>query len=119
MIMQIVNPAKLPDWLEYPPEYIWLVEHDVVKWPPWYLLNEQLAQLRWDGLQNRFPSRRLFPFAARLDNDDIACWENGKSGKVIVIHDFASEPFADRREYACFWDWFRVAIADMIEYADG
>jgi len=43
------------------------------------------------GLQERYPGRMLVAFARREDNDDVACWEAGGGGKVIVIHDFASD----------------------------
>jgi len=105
---------QIPKWLEYPPEYLLLVEQNIVKFAPWYLLDEKLSRLRYAGIQERYPNRRLFAFAARLDNDDIACWEDGKFGRVLIIHDFASEGSADRKEFASFWHWFRAAIDEMI-----
>jgi hypothetical protein len=91
-----------------------LIELGIVKFAPWYVLDSKLAQLRYEGLQRRYPGRRLFAFAARLDNDDIACWEDSRPGHVLVIHDFASEGFAEKKEFLSFWDWFRAAIDEMI-----
>jgi len=113
--MEIFPDKDLPRWLNYPPEYLRLVEYGLFKFSPWYLLNEKLARLRYEGLRKRYPKQELFPFAARLDNDDIVCWENDVSN-VIIMHDFASEGYTNRRAFPGFWDWFRAAIEDMIEY---
>ena len=114
--MEILSENELPKWLKYPPEYRRLVDDGVIKFTPWYLLNSKLARLRYERLQKRYPSRRLFAFAARFDNDDIACWEEGKGSQIIVIHDGASAERCDRKAYTSFWDWFRAAIEDMIQH---
>jgi hypothetical protein len=114
--MEIVPENELPTWLKYPPEYLRLVNDGLVKFSPWYLLNSKLARLRYDGLQKRYPDRHLFPFAARLDNDDVACWEENCSPQVLVMHDFAAEGYSNRRVAGSFWDWFRAAIEDMIQH---
>jgi hypothetical protein len=114
--VEILSETDLPDWLKYPREYLWLVEYGVVKFPPWYLLDSRLARLRYDGLQERYPDRKLFAFAARGDNDDIACWQKGDASAVIVIHDFASKGYLRPRTFPSFWDWFRAAIEDMIQF---
>lgn len=116
--MEILKPNEIPSWLEYPPEYLRLLEQNIVTFAPWYILETKLARLRFAGLQERYPNRRLFAFAARLDNDDIACWEDGKPGQVLVIHDFAPNGFADANQFPSFWDWFRAAIEDMIAHDD-
>ena len=43
--MEILSEKDLPKWLKYPPEYLRLVEYGLVKFPPWYLLNDKLARL--------------------------------------------------------------------------
>jgi hypothetical protein len=117
MTFQILNDTQLPRWLgKYPAEYLNLVDQDIVMFRPWNLLNEKLLVLRNSELPKRFPNRQLFAFAARLDNDDVACWEANKPGSVVIVHDFSSEQFADRGEYQSFWDWFRAAIDDMIAF---
>jgi hypothetical protein len=117
MKFDTLSDDQLPEWLKhYPKEYSYLIEQNLVMFRPWYLLNEQLTTLRNSGLKDRFPSHNLFAFAARLDNDDIACWGEGSLGKVIVVHDFSEEQFANRREFENFWDWFRAAIEEMIDF---
>ena len=61
-----------------------------------------------------YPQRKLIPFARRDDGDDIACFEVGKENRVQIIHDFASAGYEQRKEYECFWDWFRDAVEEMI-----
>ena len=81
--MEILSSKEIPEWLQqYPTEYQRLINHNIVKFAPWYFLDAKLTRLRNNGLQEKYPNRRLFAFAARLDNDDIACWESGKLGRV-------------------------------------
>jgi hypothetical protein len=35
---------------------------------------------------------------------------------VVVIHDFASPGWEQRREYRDFWAWFHVAVEDMFDF---
>jgi hypothetical protein len=117
--VEILNANEIPKWLDqYPSEYLRLVDQNIVKFAPWYLSDAKLARLRNEGLLKRYPDRRLFAFAARFDNDDIACWESGKAGRSVILHDFAWEGFANRKEFASFWDWFRAAIEEMIVFED-
>lgn len=117
--MDILKGNELPQWLkEYPSEYLRLVDQGIVRFAPWYLLDSKLAKLRNDGLQTRYPGRDLVAFAARFDRDDIACWESGKIGSVVIIHDFASQGSESRNEFPSFWEWFRTAIEEMIALED-
>ena len=99
---------------EYPAEFVKIVELGLVDFGVWYLMNDKQVDIRIKGLKSRYPSRKLIPFAKRDDCDDIACFEVGKGNSVQIIHDFASEGFEQRKEYECFWDWFRDAIDEMI-----
>jgi hypothetical protein len=107
----------LPSWKSsLPAEYELLIEQQILSFSPWYFLDVNLSKLRNEGLRERYPSRKLFAFAARSDCDDVACWENGKNNQVSVVHDFASAGFEARQTYETFWDWFRAAIDTMIEF---
>ncbi len=114
--MEVLHENDLPGWLVYPPEYLRVIAQGFVKIEPWYFLDKKLAAIRLDGLSKRYPGRQLFAFAARFDSDDIACWEKNSPGKILVIHDFAAPGYERRGEYGSFWDWFRVAIEDMIAF---
>ena len=81
----------------------------------WYLMTKEQVEIRIIGLKNRYPERQLVPFARRDDGDDIACFEIGKGNKVQIVHDFASAGYEQRKEYDCFWDWFKDAVEEMIK----
>lgn len=81
----------------------------------WYLMPKEQVPERIHGLIERYPNRKLIPFARRDDCDDIACFEIGKGSRVQIIHDFASEGWEQRGEYDDFWAWMQVAIEELIE----
>lgn len=99
----------------YPEEYIKIIDLNLVDMSVWYLMEKEQVEVRINGLRNRYPKRKLVPFAKRDDRDDIACFEVGKGNKVQIIHDFASDGYEQRIEYESFWDWFRDAIEEMIQ----
>ncbi|MBN3194673.1 hypothetical protein [Pectobacterium versatile] len=107
---------ELPEWFSYPSEFTRVVEQGLLDFDPWIILTEERLRTRFNGIKNRYPSRDLIPFARREDNDDIACWEKGKNGKVIIIHDFSSDGYENVREFNHFWDWFRDAVEATISY---
>lgn len=82
----------------------------------WFLLPEEKAFAYGERLKTRYPKRNLFPFASFTENDDIACFEEGRGRTVVVVHDFASEGWERRQEYDDFWEWLRDAINYMIEF---
>jgi hypothetical protein len=109
---------NVPNWLALPPEYLRLLRLNIVNLEPWHLLDASTAARRTQGLQHRYPDRKLFVFAERRDCDDVACWEEGQAGRVRIIHDFATTGWEERgnRGFDSFWDWFRAAIEEMIEF---
>lgn len=119
-----LNKDKLPEGFEYPEPFGRVVRLGLVDLEPWYILSAAQANDRMDGLKARYPTRALVPFARRGDNDDVACFEigrnesAGRNASVVVIHDFASAGSENRRVYATFWDWFRDAVEEMIEWED-
>ena len=100
----------------YPETYNKLIELNLVDFDVWYLIESGQATRRYHDLKERYPNRKLIPFARRDDNDDIACFEVGKGEKIQIIHDFASEGYEQRKEYENFWKWLEVAVREMIEY---
>lgn len=90
------------------------LELGLLNMEPWYAVNdEQCAQLLL-GFSIRYPHLRVRPFARRQDCDDIACICENES--IVVIHDFASEGWEKRKQFADFSAWLRVAIDDFIEF---
>ena len=110
-------PDDLPGGFWYPHGYIRLIECGLLTLEPWHVLDGAQVQDKRSGLTERFPSRRLLPFAARQDNDDCACWDLDRGSEVVaIVHDYASPGYESRGEYATFYDWLRQAVEDFIEF---
>ena len=101
--------VSLPDGL------LRVAEQNLVDLRPWEVMPRELATKRLHGLRQRY-SRKYVPFARRTDNDDLACLDPERPGEVVVIHDFASEGTEGRKRFDSFWDWFRVAVEEMIAF---
>ncbi len=115
--MTFVAPRhELPEWFEYPNSFSRLVEQGLVHITPWHIMEADRALVHARGLAERYPSRELFPFAYRQDNDDVACWSKGTKERVFVIHDFASAGWEDEASFSDVWAWFRSAIDDTIAW---
>lgn len=104
-----------PEWFTYPDEFMVLINQNLIDFTPWVILTNERLSLRFDGIQVRYPTRELIPFARREDNDDVACWELNNS-IVVIIHDFASSGHEGGKEKMKFWNWLRLVVDDMIEY---
>lgn len=100
----------------YPEAFEKLLELQLVDFDLWYLMTAEQAMKRLEGLKERYPSRRLIPFARRDGNDDIACFEVGKDSSIRIIHDFASTGFEQKSEYNDLWEWVLNAVREMAEY---
>lgn len=100
----------------FPEEFRKVVNLELTNLEPWYILDPKQLADKMKGLRERYPSKELIPFARRTDNDDVACFEVGNEQKVFVIHDFASPGWEQHEVYETFWDWFRQAIEEMINF---
>jgi hypothetical protein len=112
----LIDKAYLPLDFEYPYSFIKATALSLVNLEPWLIMDGEFATLRLVGLRKRYPIRILIPFARRCDNDDIACFENGKKEEVQIVHDYASKGYEQRAIYNTFWDWFKFAIDEMIDF---
>jgi hypothetical protein len=116
LMPRLLTAADLPDGFEYPPQFIRVVELGLTDLEPWRVVEgEELAAL-FDGLGKRYPTRTLVPFARRIDNDDVACWDVDRSSRVSIIHDFASAGWEQQAEFGDFYAWLRQAVEDLIDY---
>lgn len=107
----------LPKDFQYPKEFIKIIELGLININPWQILDKnELIKIRYDGMKKRYPNRALIPFAQRLDNDDVACFEIGSGNTVQIIHDFSSPGYEQREIYNDFWEWFNSAINEMINF---
>jgi hypothetical protein len=64
-------------------------------------------------MRQRYPLRKLVPFARRQDDDDVACFDLDR-GAVAIVHDYASPGWEGNAEFADFRAWLHQAIDDMI-----
>jgi len=110
----LLEKNELPDWFQYPSEFLILINQNLLDFDPWIIITGDRLKTRYEGLKDRYPNRELVPFARREDNDDLACFEKEKG--VVVVHDFASAGFEGGQVPMLFWDWFRKVVDDMIEY---
>lgn len=101
---------------KYPDSFLKAIELNLLNFDLWYIMDEEGVIDRLKGLKERYPDRKLIPFARRGDNDDIACFELDKGERVQIVHDFASVGYEQRKECNDFWEWLEEAIKEMIEY---
>ena len=113
--MELFDVSSIYKEFEYPKEFFKIIHLGLVNFDFWYLMDYDQAEWRIKGLKERYPDRKLVPFARRGDNDDIVCFDIDRDGRVQKIHDFASAGWEQRKDYESFWDWFREAIDEMIE----
>lgn len=112
----LLTSSELPVGFCYPPEFERIIRMGILELEPWFILNgEQLKQC-FISLTKQYPHRKLIPFARRQDNDDIACWDIAYSNSVFVIHEFASIEWEERDKFNTFYDWFKSAVIDFIEF---
>lgn len=120
----MIEETKLPESIRrrfsLPKGYIIIHKLGLTNLQPWYFLNHQEAIEKYIGLSTRYPSNILLPFARRQDNDDVACFvvtnEKTSLEKILIIHDYASLGSEVDGEYDSFWEWFRIAVTELIEF---
>lgn len=109
-MIEILAQSECPTWVKYPKQYLSLVREGNDEFLPWYLYDKKDMLIRWNGMKERYPARTLFPFARTDDGDDVACWEKGKPGKVVIVHDFASPGWEERQVFDSFEKWYAFAL---------
>lgn len=113
----LLSIEDLPEGFVYSSKFIRVVELGLTNLEPWLVMQGESLRERYEGLRKRFPGRTLVPFARRLDNDDVACWDVGADPeRVVVVHDFAAPGWEVRGEFVDFNDWLRQAIEDLITF---
>jgi hypothetical protein len=113
----LLGVDELPPSFEYPRQFLRIVELGLMDLEPWWILEDEPLRGHLRSLRTHYPARNLIPFAKRQDNDDIACFVLD-SGKISIIHDFASPGWEQRgagRVFETFYDWLRKAIEDLTE----
>lgn len=114
--MTLFNVKKYYEQFNYPDSFVKILELNLLDYDFWYMMSNEQVETRITGLKKRYPKRKLIPFARRDDSDDIACFEEGQGARVFIVHDFASEGYEQRKIFENFWEWFKDAIQEMIDY---
>lgn len=115
-MIKLLNESELPNGFKYPDSIHKLVELNLTNFDVWYLMDGESIKTRLKGVQNRYPNRKLIPFARRGDCDDIACFEIGHEAHVFIIHDFASSGYEQQEIFESVWDWVQYAVGIMIDF---
>jgi hypothetical protein len=111
----LLNASELPTGFTYPPQFVRVVQLGLINLEPWWIMEGKLLRDRAEGLKERYPTRRLVPFARRQDNDDVACWDVD-GDRIVVVHDFAAAGWEQRTEFESFDEWLRAAMEDLIAF---
>lgn len=115
MAIELLSDSERPPWFEYPNSYVRLVRQGLTDLTPWYFLEKPRVLKYAAELDRRYGVRRL-PFARRQDNDDVACFQEGRRDAVVLVHDGAASGAEVRMEFENVWAWFRHAVEEMIEW---
>ncbi|MFC9772569.1 MULTISPECIES: hypothetical protein [unclassified Pseudarthrobacter] len=111
----LFTPEELSEGFTYPRGLLRLVELQLFELEPWWILTgDHLRALR-AGLRKRYVTRHLVLFAKRQDNDDCVCFDLD-TGKIALVHDWASPGWEARGEFDDFNAWLHSAIDDLIEF---
>jgi hypothetical protein len=69
---------------------------------------EKMIDLHYKGLKDRYPQRTIVPFARKIGNDDVACFEASSPSddpEVLFIHDWAGAGYELRGKLKNFSEW--------------
>jgi hypothetical protein len=111
----LLETADLGLPFTYPADFRRIVDQGLINLSPWHIMPQALAKKRLEGVRQRYRIMYV-PFARRQDNDDVACFDPARPQRIFVIHDFAPEGSQERQAFPSFWDWFRNAIDEMINF---
>jgi hypothetical protein len=115
MAIDLLTDPERPRWFVSPHPYARLIDQHLTDLTPWYFLEKPRMLKYADELKRRYGVSRL-PFARRQDNDDVACFEEGRGPAVVLIHDGAASGSEVRSQFSDVWGWFRYAVEQMIEW---
>ena len=118
MNIELLENKVLPEWFSYPKNFLRIVGQGLLDFDPWIILSGDVLNSRYLGLKNRYPERQIVPFAARDDNDDIACWDIDNGEVIMIIHDYASPGWENKEKFNNLWSWLRSALEETIAYED-
>ncbi|KIA70945.1 hypothetical protein ANMWB30_42680 [Arthrobacter sp. MWB30] len=111
----LFTAEELPEGFSYPRGLLRLVELELFELEPWWVLTGDHLRALQEGMRKRYPTRHLVLFAKRQDNDDCVCFDMD-TGKVSLVHDWASPGWEAKGEFQNFNKWLHAAVDDLIEF---
>lgn len=112
----LLSSTDLPIGFSYPREFIYVLSLGIENICPWHFIDGEELKHVFVDMCARYPSKGYIPFAKRQDNDDTACWVSGEPAIVVIVHDYCTNGHERREEFKSFYDWFKQAIDDLIEF---
>jgi hypothetical protein len=123
-----MNSSQIPNFDFVPPKgYRWLIDRKLVGFDddesplqPWHYLSSRYAfdlSKRWPNVP---ASGRLFAFAKRQDNDDLACFEvvGNQASRVVLVHGWTPEGYWPLQTFDTFWEWLKAVVDDVEEWVE-
>ena len=114
--MNLFDKNQLPENFEYPLNFLTFIGENHMDLEPWVIMEGDYLKKRYEGIIKRYHKKNLIPFARRIDNDDIACWDSNHLNMVVIIHDFASAGWEQRQIYNNFDEWMQSVKNDIQNY---
>jgi hypothetical protein len=115
LMSNILSATELPAEFSYPPEFLRVLELELTSLDPWWIIEGDVLRATASGIKDRYPARRLIPFAKREDNDEVACFDLDNV-RVSVIHDFADPGWEERASFPDFASWLHAAVDEMLRF---
>lgn len=115
--MKTLVQSGLPPWFSLPAEYLRLKRQGLFNLDPWLIRDEEWMSTFRKLFMDKYPLSDIVPFARKEDSEEYACWLAGDVAKVHLCDFSSSTDFVPvLASFNSFWDWFREAVDDMIEY---
>lgn len=122
MGIYLYTKNELPDGFKYPVAYTEMMSEEFISdIEPWSFICEfQESSSFWiSEVKERYPTRKLVPFAKVNYSDDIACFDGADTSgdpKVYYVHAFASAGWEDRGYTDNFEEWLKMARLESARY---
>ncbi|MDF7783976.1 SMI1/KNR4 family protein [Pantoea stewartii] len=122
MGVYLYTKDELPDDFRYPASYAEIMSMDIIpdieSWS--FICESQESSSFWmNELKERYPTRKLVPFAKLNYSDDIACFDvTNTTGdpRVYYVHAFSSPGWENRGYVDSFNEWLKMASLESSRY---
>ncbi|QIE98701.1 hypothetical protein C7434_0081 [Pantoea sp. PNA 14-12] len=122
MGVYLYTKDELPDDFRYPASYAEIMSMDIIPdIEPWsFICESQESSSFWmNELKERYPTRKLVPFAKLNYSNDIACFDGTNTTgdpRVYYVHAFASPGWENRGYVDSFNEWLKMASLESSRY---